>query len=125
MTINIQLIIIYKNIRRKGNNSHKRPTAATVVASTNAGTDDGKLGTVVIGGRGGYYSGSNWGTPQPTQEAQGKTGAGVRGYAGQRRFVADQASSSCGGNGGNSGKISGQSNKYIYFIEWKYPRIGP
>lgn len=29
MTINIQLIIIYKNIRRKGNNSHKGPTFAS------------------------------------------------------------------------------------------------
>ena len=113
---------IYKDIRRrKGNNSHKGPTAATVVASTNAGTDNGKLGTVVIGGRGGYYSGSNWGTPQPTQEEQGRTGAGIGGYGGQRRFVTDAAASSNGGNGGNSGRITGRSNKYIYFIEWEYP----
>lgn len=113
---------IYQDIRRKkGNNSHKGPTAATVVASTNAGTDNGKLGTVVIGGRGGYYSGSNWGTPQPTQEVQGRTGAGVGGYGGQRRFVTDAAASSNGGNGGNSGRITGHSDKYIYFIEWEYP----
>lgn len=107
--------------RQKGNNSHSGPTAATVVASTNAGTDDGKLGTVVIGGRGGYYSGSNWGTPQPSQEELGRTGAGIGGYGGQRRFVTDQATSSNGGNGGNSGRITGISGKYIYFIEWEYP----
>ena len=110
----------YDSVRKAigKNNYAGQVTSSVVVNPTAASTDNGQLGYTVLGGTGGYYNGSTWGTTHSSKSAAGLSSAGAGGKGGCVKFVTDASAMGGGGNGGNSGKVTSDSLQcYIYFIQ--------